>query len=329
MRALTALTLLLACTCAQAGSWSDLWWTREQQGQRLLQQHRPQEAARLFSDPRRRAYAEGEAGHPAQTAQLLKPFLDADSLYNRGNALARSGQLAEALAAYDAALKRAPQDPDIRHNRELVARALKHKPPQEDAAGGQDKRPDPGKDHNKEQQAGQAGRKQGDRRDGQPSADPKGHSSAQGKEDRQGGQSQGSPASDAGQNADPARQAQTSSPGSQAGTPHAGPDGSRQSGSGQSADREALGAGAAGGAQYLRDGQHDEVHNSKSAGTHVPAEGPPPSSGRAPHARPPPSEASLALDQWLQRIPEDAGELLRRKLRIEYNMRHPEQAADP
>ncbi len=65
---------------------------------------------------------------PAATrraAKLLAPFTDAQSEYNRGNALAQSGQLQAALAAYDAALKHAPADNDIRHNRDLVARALR------------------------------------------------------------------------------------------------------------------------------------------------------------------------------------------------------------
>jgi Ca-activated chloride channel family protein len=39
--------------------------------------------------------------------------------------------------------------------------------------------------------------------------------------------------------------------------------------------------------------------------------------------KPPPqrSEQSLALDQWLRGIPEDSGELLRRKFLIEHMMR--------
>lgn len=35
----------------------------------------------------------------------------------------------------------------------------------------------------------------------------------------------------------------------------------------------------------------------------------------------PPSEQSLALDQWLRGIPDDSGELLRRKFLIEHRLR--------
>jgi len=43
-----------------------------------------------------------------------------------------------------------------------------------------------------------------------------------------------------------------------------------------------------------------------------------PSDSAAPQ---PPSEQSLALDQWLRGIPEDSGELLQRKFLIEHMMR--------
>ena len=91
-------------TATLAKAWSNLWWTRDQQGQRLLQSDQPAQAAQRFSDPRRRAYAQLKAGEYAQAAQGLAAFHDAQSEYNRGNALARAGRLQDALDAYDAAL---------------------------------------------------------------------------------------------------------------------------------------------------------------------------------------------------------------------------------
>jgi Ca-activated chloride channel homolog len=104
--------------------WSDLWRTPDQQGRAMLAAGRPAQAAARFHDPRWRAYADLEAARYPQAAKLLTPFTDADSDYNHGNALAESGQLQAALAAYDAALKLAPTDRDVRHNREVVQRAL-------------------------------------------------------------------------------------------------------------------------------------------------------------------------------------------------------------
>lgn len=121
----------LTSETARAGgwpaAWSDLWRTPDQQGQAMLDAGEPAQAAARFLDPRRRAYADLEAGRYPQAAKLLAPFSDAQSEYNDGNALAESGQLQAALAAYDAALKLAPADEDIRHNRDLVERALRQR----------------------------------------------------------------------------------------------------------------------------------------------------------------------------------------------------------
>jgi Ca-activated chloride channel homolog len=122
-----AFCALLACVVsanALAGSWSDLWRTPEQQAQQLLDSNHAADAARLLKDPQRRGYAELRAGEYAQAAKSLAQLHDADSLYNRGNALAHTGQLREALAAYDAALAKSPGNHDVVRNRDLVARAL-------------------------------------------------------------------------------------------------------------------------------------------------------------------------------------------------------------
>ncbi len=106
-------------------TWSDLWRTPDQQGQAMLDAGEPAPAAARFHDPRRRAYADLQVGRYGQAAKLLAPFADAASEYNRGNALAESGQLPAALAAYDAALKLTPADADVRHNRDVVERVLR------------------------------------------------------------------------------------------------------------------------------------------------------------------------------------------------------------
>lgn len=112
-----------------AGAWASLWRTPDQRGQAALQAGDPAAAARLFSDPRRKAYAEAKAGQYRAAAKDLAPLDDAAAQYNRGNALARAGDLAAALRAYDAALAKGPADRDARHNRDLVAKALAQQPP--------------------------------------------------------------------------------------------------------------------------------------------------------------------------------------------------------
>ena len=129
---LLGVILLALMLPVQAGEfWDKLWRNADQRGDALLHQGDAQAAAKVYADPRRKAYAQLQAGDYKHAAQTLKNLHDVDDDYNRGNALAHVGDLAGALLSYDAALKRNPDDKDARHNRELVADALKRKPPQD------------------------------------------------------------------------------------------------------------------------------------------------------------------------------------------------------
>ncbi len=119
-----AVPLLLVPAVADAADFVGLWLNRDRQAARLLAAGEPTRAAALFADPRWRAVAHYRAGRFDEAVTLLAPFDDADSHYNRGNALARLDRLDEALAAFDAALRLRPADEDIVHNRDLVRERL-------------------------------------------------------------------------------------------------------------------------------------------------------------------------------------------------------------
>lgn len=128
---LSPLTLLLSVClgwvpppAAQAFGWADLWWRPDQQGARALASGDPQQAAARFSRPDWRAAAQYQAGAYDQALATLEGQTGAEADYNRGNALARSGQLQEAFAAYEQTLAEAPGHADARFNRDLVQRLL-------------------------------------------------------------------------------------------------------------------------------------------------------------------------------------------------------------
>lgn len=105
-------------------------WRRLQAGE--------SEAPTVFHDVRWRAVASYRAGRFDEAAALLEPLGDADSRYNRGNALARQGRLVEALAAFDQALALRTDDEDIKFNRDLVQRLLNQQQnPSQGRSGGQ------------------------------------------------------------------------------------------------------------------------------------------------------------------------------------------------
>lgn len=138
---------------------ADWWRTPDQAGQAAFEAREYADAARRFEDPAWRAAARYRAGDYAAAAKDLEGREGADDFYNRGNALAREGQLKEALAAYDEALKRAPADVDARHNREQVLKLLEQneqggKDSSQQQPGKQDPRRKPSQSERGEQQFG-------------------------------------------------------------------------------------------------------------------------------------------------------------------------------
>ncbi|WP_046237269.1 VWA domain-containing protein [Pseudomonas syringae pv. coryli] len=228
---------------SQAFEFQDLWLRPDQQGQRLLEQHRPAEAAQRFEDSRWKGVALYQAQDYASAARQFAEGNSAADHYNRGNALARSGELAAALDAYEQALDRQPDFPAAQTNRALVQSLLdqanEQKPPQDE----------------------------------QNKAD-------QGEEGQQASQDPNSSASPAEQN--PSRSDQ---PGTSESLP---PDNSGQATSGESTDDE----------QTTR----PALQSADSPMT---------------------GERRQELEQWLRQIPDDPGELLRRKFR--YEQQHQEK----
>ena len=106
-------------------SLSALWKTSDQRAEQLLRQGNAASAAQTYTDPRRKAFAQLKAGDYANAAKGFAAFDDSDAHYNRGNALARSGDLQGALSAYEAALARNSHNEDARKNRELISKELK------------------------------------------------------------------------------------------------------------------------------------------------------------------------------------------------------------
>ncbi|SDF05828.1 VWA domain-containing protein [Phytopseudomonas seleniipraecipitans] len=246
---LPLLLLLGTPQTAMAFSLDDLWLRADQQGQRLLEAQRPKEAAERFSDPQWRGLALYEAGDYAAAAEQFALSDSAASLYNRGNALARSNELEAAVDAYERALEIDPQLPQAEKNKALVQQLLRQREQQQTQQ--QDQPDEQNRDDSDEQQ--------------QP-----GQSAAPTPDERQ--QSQGQPGT-------PDDQQQPS----EASTPPAQP--SEQGESGQ------------------------------------PPESPPADTGPAQTDTPLDSERRQALEQWLRQIPDDPGELLRRKFWYEQQQR--------
>ena len=253
--------LALPVPRAEALEWRDLWLRPDQRGYEAMQAEEPRLAAGLFEDPRWRAAAEYRSGEFAASAATLAPLDTADAHYNRGNALARAGDLAGAIDAYERALGMRPEHEDARYNRDLIEELL------DQQSQSQSQSP-----ADQEQQSGADGEQQAQR----SGADDGGES-----DDGQSGAEQS------------AAQSAAQSAQGEAGDP--------QRNDGEPAEQEANsdpepGDGGADGTQALPEPRQAAV-------------GPEDVEQWA---------SDQAAEQWLRRIPQDPGGLLRRKFLYQY-----------
>ena len=109
--------------------WQNLWRTPDQQAQRDYQQQQFSQAADKFQNPEWKAAAKYKA---ADFDNAAAQFQSLGNAYNQGNALAKKGQLKEALAAYEQAVKENPDNADAKFNKEIVEKALEKRQKQDE-----------------------------------------------------------------------------------------------------------------------------------------------------------------------------------------------------
>ncbi len=327
---------------AQALGWNDLWLRGDQQGAREMSAGQAAQAADSFRDPAWHAAALYRAGKYQQAADAFGRIEGAEAQYNRGNALAHMGKPREALAAYDQALQLNPKMEDARHNKDLLEKWLEEQQHRQDRdstqsgkkGGGTGQQGTENDSRGRHQQSGT----------GNPSSQQGGQSAAQpGKGQSAANHPQRS------QGAQPGASAKRSTPDSAvSATSAAGPN----AGQGQQSHGVEASAGASGGSPPLpeRQGARQKTQRGSAPGSadgHAASSGRPspgrPQSARADGAEPGGqptgavadrpsgpagagaateqarrSESQQALEQWLRRIPDDPGGLLRQKFLQEH-----------
>jgi Ca-activated chloride channel homolog len=262
--AMLMVALLLPVPRAEAFEWADLWQRPDQRGAHALEAGDAARAAELFRSDDWRAVALYRAGEFRDSAIVLEDHDGSRAQYNRGNALARAGDVLAAIDAYRRALEIEPGHQDAEHNLALLEELLRENP--ELASAGQ------------EQEDSETGEQPGDGRSD-------GDSDAQGEDGESG-----------------------SDPG--------------QSGLADAGDRP-------GGAQeQAGDGQdpvNDDLSDLAERAARELTEPPDPAAatdqelaGRSGIDDVEQWASEQAAEQWLRRVPQDPGGLLRRKFELQY-----------
>ncbi len=109
---------------AQAAEWSALWQTSDQRGADAFANEDHTVAASLFESPGWLGAANYRAENYDSAIAAYSALDTPDGHYNRGNALALSGNYAEAIAAYELTLAVSPEHEDAIFNKEIVEQLL-------------------------------------------------------------------------------------------------------------------------------------------------------------------------------------------------------------
>ena len=137
---LAGMLIMPASVYAWGLSWNNLWQTRDQQGARLLQAGKSQEASRVFKNADWRAVALYRSKNYAQAFEKFSPSKISDGQYNAGNAAAWQGKYERAIKAYDKAIALNANNNDAITNREIIKKLLeKQKQQQNNSADNKDK----------------------------------------------------------------------------------------------------------------------------------------------------------------------------------------------
>jgi Ca-activated chloride channel family protein len=138
MKARLFMTILVFVQAAPAMAleWMDLWFTSDQQAQRLMDRGEFRQAAARFTTPERIGAAFFMAGDFESAASALGRSGSAAASYNRGNALVMLGDYDAAISAYRDALSKRPGWLEAEQNLEIAILRKQALAPADDDHGG-------------------------------------------------------------------------------------------------------------------------------------------------------------------------------------------------
>jgi len=280
---LLPLSVMLLPPDAQALDWQSLWQNDDQRASRLFERGEHAAAAEMFDRPEWRASSKYRSGDYAAALETWQQLEGEDVLYNRANALAQLGRYEEALSAYATLLRDNPDHQDALYNKRAIE-AFLEKQQQQQQQGDQQQ-----SDQRQDDQQGdqQQQEQQGDQRQKQAQSGER-----QQAEQQQQGQS-GDRQQDERQNNQQQQQAEQQRQSGQDESQNPGQQDSAQSGAQQA---------QAGEQEPSDQGQREESEAEELA-------------------RLDQQMSEQAAQQWLRKIEDDPGGLLREKFLYQHRKR--------
>ena len=333
------ITLVLPVNDTYALEWQDLWKTKDQQAQEAFNKGDYAKASSLFENPQWKAQASYAAGDYQQAAMASYEQTTAIDEFNRANALAKAGDLSNAIIAYDKSLELDPSLEDAQFNKAIVEKLLKQQNEQQQKQKSEkDKSKDSqNKDGNKdsEQQQSQNDKQQGNnsgqqqqqsQNDKQQGDNSEKQQQQQSQNDKQQGdnseQSQGSKQNNQNANANENQQGsqQQSAQGSENNDQQGNDKAKGQSASDQAKDADKQQQQQAAGdktdeakqqdkSQQLAKANNPDANQEQANGKHK---------ASVNNNKPENSPEQQAVESWLRTIPDNPGGLLKRKFMHQY-----------
>lgn len=282
------LLLVLPVENSYALEWQDLWKNKDQQGAEIFAQD-PQQAAQLFEHSQWKASSQFRAGDYEAAANnfnddnTLTDQERAERLYNKATAQAKNNQLEEAMASYDEALTLNPDHQDAAYNKSIVEQLIQQQQQEQQQNSQQgDNAQDPDQ-KDSDQDSSQQDQSQND----QQKSDDQSQQQEQSQQSDQ--QDQGSSAQQQGQQSD---NQQTESE-------------TQKNDAADQTEQDPQQQSAATPAQDAEGETSEQTTAQQSQGIDEQLS----------------REEQQALKQWLNRVPDDPGGLLRRKFLYQYQQR--------
>ena len=262
---------------AEAFGWDDLWLRTDQQAVKLFQAGAAKDAAQLFENPEWKGTAAYRTGD-YETA--IEEFSRQDSPianFNRGNSLAVTGRLQDALDAYEEVLAENPQHEDAQFNHDLIEKLMREQQ---------------NKQQNNKAEKGNKNKQQNDKED----------------------QQQDSSKSEAEQNEKSEQESSTEKQDS--GDPQSSEDKKYNDKKQLNEDKKNLNENAE--STKNKKKENSQKKNDESAEKNIFARDKEELTAEE-------QSRQQALEQWLRKIPDDPGRLLRNKMQREYQRRDKQQ----